>query len=74
MFKLTKFTGDEFYINPDHIKYIVDGGDTVVHLITGERLLVKDSVEEIQAKFEAYKRHAAPGTFMINELEETNTV
>lgn len=56
MFKLTKFTGEEFYINPDMIKCIEACGDTVVTFITGERLLVRERPEEICRRYIAYKK------------------
>lgn len=58
MFKLTKFTGEEFLINPEMIKLVEDCGDTVVTLVTGERVLVKEGCEEIRDRFMAYKREA----------------
>lgn len=56
MFKLTKFTGEDFLVNPDMIKMVEDCGDTAVTLITGERLLVRESSDEIRERFLAYKR------------------
>jgi flagellar protein FlbD len=56
MFKLTKFTGETFLINPETILTVEEAGDTVVQLVTGERLLVKESAEEIQVKFMEFKQ------------------
>ena len=60
MIKLTRFTGEEFFINPETIKSIEPGepgGDTVVILTTGERILVQEKGEEIQERFLQYKKH-----------------
>ena len=63
MFKLTKFSGEEIWINPEHIKYVEDGGDRVVTLTTGERVLVQESVEDIRNYFLNYKRDIHSGRF-----------
>ena len=56
MLKLTKFTGEEIYVNPEMVKSIEPGGDTVVTLVTGDRLLVKEEVEVICERFLQYKK------------------
>ncbi|MFT4553532.1 MAG: hypothetical protein ACI9S8_002172 [Chlamydiales bacterium] len=56
MIKLTKFTGEEIFINADKIKSIENGADTVLVFITEDRLLVKESAEEIQELFMNYKK------------------
>lgn len=59
MIKLTKFTGESFFVNPETIKFVEDCGDTVVTLITGERMLVKEASEEIRDLFLNYKKQIA---------------
>lgn len=56
MIKLTKFSGEEIWINPDMIKCLEEGGDTIVTLINGEKMLVTEPVNEIMAAFMQYKR------------------
>ena len=66
MITLTKFTGESFLINPDTIKSVEAGGDTVITLITGERILVRESTKEIQESFLAYKK-AVHGVLIESE-------
>ena len=61
MFKLTKFSGEELWINPDVIKYLEEGGDTIVYLVTDERILVKENIEDIRSMFMTYKKDVAKG-------------
>jgi len=61
MFKLTKFSGEELWINPDIIKYLEEGGDTIVYLMTGDRILVKEGVEDIRHMFLDYKKQITSG-------------
>ncbi|MBB63943.1 MAG: flagellar protein FlbD [Waddliaceae bacterium] len=56
MIRLTKFTGEEFFLNPDTVKSIEDVGDTVLTLVTGERLLIQESPEKFRKMFIAYKK------------------
>lgn len=61
MIKLSKFSGEEFWVNPDTIKYVEDGGDTIVYLTTGERLLVQEPADSIRQMFMEYKKEITIG-------------
>ena len=56
MIQLTRFNGRKFYLNAEIIKTIEATPDTVITLVSGEKLIVKDSVKEIVEKFLYYKR------------------
>jgi flagellar protein FlbD len=56
MIKLTKFTGEEIFINAEIIKTIENAADTVLVLSTDERILIKESAEEVQELFMKYKK------------------
>ena len=56
MIKLTKFTGEEFFLNPEVIKIVEKGGDTIVTLTTGEKILVQEESEAIALSFIRYKQ------------------
>ena len=55
MILLTKFTGEEFMVNPDMIKTVEDCGDTMITYVTGERVLVRETLKEIRERFMQYK-------------------
>jgi flagellar protein FlbD len=59
MFKLTRFTGEAFYLNPEVIQFVEDGGDTVLTLVTGDKVLIKESPDEVAQLFLEYKRSVA---------------
>jgi len=61
MIKLTKFSGEELWVNPEIIKFLEEGGDTVVYLTTGDRLLVKESVPDVRQMFLQYKKDLFSG-------------
>ncbi|MFH1825572.1 MAG: flagellar FlbD family protein [Candidatus Firestonebacteria bacterium] len=56
MIKLKKITGEEILVNLDLIETIERHSDTVISLTTGNKLLVKDSLDEITNKIVEYKR------------------
>ncbi|MBI4368726.1 MAG: flagellar FlbD family protein [Elusimicrobia bacterium] len=56
MIVLRKLTGKEISINPDLIESIEASPDTVVTLVTGNRYVVKDSVDEVIDKVVAFRQ------------------
>jgi flagellar protein FlbD len=47
MIHLTKLNNQPLVLNADLIKFIENAPDTVITLITGEKLVVKESVNEV---------------------------
>ncbi len=47
MIKLTKFNGEEFIVNSDLILYVESRPDTYITMTTSDRILVKESSEEV---------------------------
>ena len=62
MVRLTRLNGSEFTLNAELIMFIEECPDTVISLTTGQKILVKESANEIQKKVICYKRQVA----MIN--------
>ena len=48
--------GGEFVLNAELIKFVEETPDTVLTLLDGEKLLVKESAEEIIRRTAAYRR------------------
>ena len=61
MFKLIKFSKEELWVNPEVIKHLEAGGDTIVTLMNGERLFVREKVEQIRRLFLEYKNEIYSG-------------
>ena len=70
MIKLTHLSGEEFVLNAELIRYIERRPDTFVSLTTGERLVVRESLDEVMRRALDYQRskylipapHYAPQT------------
>jgi flagellar protein FlbD len=56
MIDLTRFNNQRFCLNADLIKYVEQAPDTVITLVTGEKLVVRESAEEIIQKVVAFRR------------------
>ncbi len=56
MIPLTKLSNQSFVVNADLIKFIEATPDTLVTLTTGERILVKESTDEVIRRVVQYGR------------------
>ena len=56
MIELTKLNGTEFIINAELIETIEATPDTVITLINGRKMMVKESVDEVVTKAVNYKK------------------
>lgn len=56
MITLTRVNGQPVMLNCDLIETIEENGQTVITLTTGNAVVVRDRLEEIEAKVVAFKR------------------
>jgi len=56
MIVVTKLRGDHLVVNAELIKYIETTPDTMITLLNGEHLIVRESVEEVVMRAVAYGR------------------
>ncbi len=56
MVKLTRLNGKSFYLNPHIIEYIESVPDTLISLLNGTTLYVKEKPEEIIDKIVDYRK------------------
>ena len=56
MIAVTRLNGKTFVINADHIRFLEATPDTMVTLLSGEKIVVRESVEEIVARAIHYQR------------------
>jgi flagellar protein FlbD len=65
MIQLTRLNGSRLDVNCDLIKYAEASPDTVLTLVTGEKLIVLESLDEVATRTRAYRadtlREAWPG-------------
>ena len=56
MIDLTRLNNQPLTLNADLIKYIEQAPDTVITLVTGEKLVVKESAEEVIRRVIGFRR------------------
>jgi len=56
MVRLTRLNSTELVVNADLIEMLESSPDTIVTLTTGQKLIVKESVDEVMEKVKEYKR------------------
>ncbi len=56
MIRLTRRNGNSFVLNAELIKFVEEVPDTIITLQNGERVLVKESADEIVDKSLEYHR------------------
>ncbi|MEZ6071891.1 MAG: flagellar FlbD family protein [Pirellulales bacterium] len=56
MIKVTRLDGEAFVINADLIRYVEQRPDTFITLTSGERIIVKESIDEVVARAVDYQR------------------
>lgn len=56
MIELTRFSGEKFVLNADLIEMVEATPDTLIRLINGKRLLVKETVEDVVKRVVEYAR------------------
>ena len=56
MIELKRLNGTNFLLNPDLIEQVESTPDTLITLITGNNIVVLESLEEVSEKFLEHKR------------------
>lgn len=55
MIKVTRLNGKEFAVNAEQIEFAEETPDTVITLISGKKIVVKEDVDEIIRRVIEYK-------------------
>ena len=61
MIKLTKLNNQPFAVNADLIKFVEQSPDTVLTLISGEKIVVRESAEEVIRRVVEFRRVVLEG-------------
>jgi len=69
MIKLKKLNGFEITVNAELIESVEATPDTVINLATGNRFIVRDSVDEVVGKVVEYKKKVYSERKAINPIE-----
>ena len=58
MIKVTRFNLTELVLNADMIEFVEQTPDTVITMITGRKVLVRESADEVRRRVIAYRHEA----------------
>lgn len=61
MIRLTRLNNQALTVNSDLIKFIEQSPDTLITLVSGEKIVVRESVEQILAKVIEFRRAVLQG-------------
>lgn len=72
MIKVTRFNGKGYTINAELIEFIEETPDTVISMVTGRKVLVKESTDEVIDLVVDYRRRVGchPSTVVLNQAED----
>lgn len=70
MIKLTRLNNQPLAVNSDLIKFVEQAPDTVITLVTGEKLLVRESADDVLELIVAFRRSILQG--LIAPWESAN--
>jgi len=61
MIRLTRLNNQPFTVNSDLIKFVEQSPDTLITLITGEKIVVRENAEEVLARVVEFRRSVLQG-------------
>ncbi len=62
MIQLTRLNNSRLAVNSDLIKYVEQSPDTVITLLSGEKLLVRETTEQVIERVRDFRRSILTGT------------
>lgn len=65
MLEVTRLNGSVYFINPDMMMFVEATPDTVITLTSGDKLLVKETPEQLREQFIALKQKIFSGGFDV---------
>lgn len=68
MIKLTRLDGEAFVLNADLIRYVERRPDTFITLTSGERIVVRESLDEVidrAVRYQQQKHYYPTPTFAV---------
>ncbi len=78
MISLTRLNGNRFVLNAELIRVVEENPDTVITLLGGEHMVVKETLREVVARSIEFQRHTrrlcSPGELreqLASQLPET---
>jgi flagellar protein FlbD len=72
MIRLTRLNNQPLMVNSDLIKCVENAPDTVLTLVTGEKIIVRETADQVLDQVIQFRRAILAGLRTSPELEESN--
>lgn len=63
MIRLTRLNNQPLTVNSDLIKFVEQSPDTLITLLNGEKIVVRESVDDVLARVVEFRRSVLQGQF-----------
>jgi uncharacterized protein YlzI (FlbEa/FlbD family) len=74
MIRLTRLNNQALTVNSDLIKFVEQSPDTLITLVTGEKIVVRESAEEVLARFLEFRRSVLQGLSFVWDSSSSHTL
>jgi flagellar protein FlbD len=74
MIRLTRLNNQPLTVNSDLIKFVEQSPDTLITLVTGEKIVVRESAEEVLALFIEFRRSVLKGLSLVWDSSATHVL
>jgi len=74
MIRLTRLNNQALTVNSDLIKFVEQSPDTLITLVTGEKVVVRESPEEVLARLIAFRRSVLQGLSFVWDSSSSHTL
>lgn len=74
MIRLTRLNNQPLTVNSDLIKFVEQFPDTLITLVTGEKIVVRESAEEVLARLIEFRRSVLQGLTFVWDSSSLHTL
>jgi flagellar protein FlbD len=67
MIRLTRLNNSPLIVNSDLVKFVEQSPDTVITLVNGEKILVREKAEEVLNRIVEFRRSVLQGAALITD-------
>jgi flagellar protein FlbD len=68
MIQLTRLNNHPLVVNSDLIKFVEQAPDTLITLVSGEKIVVRESAEEVLGRVVEFRRSVLQGIMLCSTL------
>lgn len=73
MIRLTRLNNQALTVNSDLIKFVEQSPDTLITLVNGEKIVVRESAEEVLARIVEFRRSVLQGLSPVWDSSASHT-